>query len=439
MLQKVEAFIKNQSLLSPADTVIVGLSGGVDSMALLDVLTLLGYKCVAAHCNFHLRGEESNRDAEFVKKWCKSMDTEFTSIDFDTRQYAADNKISIEMAARDLRYDWFEIIRNQYEAQSIAVAHHKDDSVETVLMNMIRGTGIKGLTGISPKNGHVVRPLLCVSREEVEHYLEEREIPHIFDSSNGDEVFLRNAIRLTILPKLEVLNPAVREAIYRTSQNVTEAEKVYVDSIEKAVKDVFVENKISISKLKNTPSPLSVLFHLLSPLGFNPSVIEDIWQSIEAPSGKIFLGKDYRLLKDRAHFLLDEIKTKRQEKESFLIAEQEKEIFYPIHLRISVIDKGKKLVKKAGCLYADAEKIAFPLIIRRWKHGDWFIPFGMKGRKKLSDYFTDQKFSLADKEKAWILASGEDIVWIVGERSDERFRITSDTKKIIMMEILQEK
>lgn len=439
MLKKVESFIKHQTLLSPAAIVVVGLSGGMDSMALLDVLTLLGFKCVAAHCNFHLRGEESDNDAEFVKKWCKGIDTEFISIDFDTHQYAVDKKISIEMAARELRYAWFEIIRRQYDAEAIAVAHHKDDSVETVLMNMLRGSGIKGLTGISPKNGHIVRPLLCVSREEVENYLQEREIPHVFDSSNGNDVFLRNAIRLNIISKLEALNPAAKEAIYRTSQNVAEAEKVYSKCMDQAKDEVFILNKIIIEKLRNTASPISVLFHILSPLGFTPSVIEDISQSFEASSGKVFSGGEYRLLKDREYYLLEKIKNENEKENSFVIHEDIKEIYIPIHLKINRIDNNINIIGDLKFLYVDAEKITFPIMLCRWKPGDWFIPFGMKGRKKLSDYFTDRKFSISDKEKAWILVSGDDIVWIVGERSDERFRVTPDTKKVLIIELMQEK
>jgi len=189
MIDTIRSFIKKESLLSSETPVIVGVSGGLDSMALLDILTLLGYRCVAAHCNFHLRGEESDRDEAFVKRWCKSVDVPFVSIDFDTRLYASDKKISIEMAARELRYNWFEMLRVQYHAETIAVAHHRDDSVETVLLNLIRGTGIRGLTGISPKNNRVVRPLLCLSRQEISQYMAKRGIPYVTDSTNNDDLF----------------------------------------------------------------------------------------------------------------------------------------------------------------------------------------------------------------------------------------------------------
>src|SRR5690554_4739808 len=276
MLEKVREFIHKENLIPNNTKVIVGLSGGMDSMVLLDILILLGYRCTAAHCNFHLRGEESDRDENFVKKWCKSIDIPFTSINFDTKQYAVDRKISIEMAARELRYNWFETLRRHHQADFIAVAHHKDDTVETVLLNLIRGTGIKGLTGIAPKNGYIIRPLLSISRLEIENYISKREIPYVTDSTNKEDIYLRNSLRLNVIPLLETLNPSVKEAIYRTSQNVTEAEKVYSKSVDNAIKELFNNNKIDINELKKSASPVSVLFELLTPYGFTPSAILDI-------------------------------------------------------------------------------------------------------------------------------------------------------------------
>ncbi|HHX32357.1 MAG TPA: tRNA lysidine(34) synthetase TilS [Bacteroidales bacterium] len=442
MLEKVREYIQKENLIKDNTKIIVGLSGGMDSMVLLDILTLLGYSCIAAHCNFHLRGEESNRDEIFVKKWCKSIDIPFTSINFDTNQYALDRKISIEMAARELRYNWFETLRKHYQANYIAVAHHKDDSVETVLLNLIRGTGIKGLTGISAKNGHVVRPLLCISRLEIEKYILERDIPHVTDSTNSEDLYLRNSLRLNVLPLLETLNPSVKDTIYRTSRNLTEAEKIYSESIQKSIKDVFSDNKIDINKLRQTASPRSVLFELLTTYNFTPSTIEDISESIDSISGKIFYSdsgsdlkkKKYRLIKDRNYFLLDVVNDIINDNQTYLIEEETTEIDFPINLKIREISSPKDIIYDSRFLYIDADKIKYPLVLRKWRSGDWFIPFGMKGRKKLSDYFSDRKFSLKDKEDAWLLASGDDIVWIVGERNDNRFRISEDTIKIISIE-----
>ncbi len=430
MIDTIRSFIEKENLLSTEVPVIVGLSGGMDSMALLDILTLLGYRCVAAHCNFHLRGEESDRDEEFVKRWCKGVDVPFVSVDFDTRQYASDKKISIEMAARELRYRWFEMMRLQYDAAAIAVAHHRDDSVETVLLNLIRGTGIKGLTGISPKNNRVVRPLLCVSREEIARYMAERDIPYMTDSTNNDDLYLRNALRLHVIPLLEELNPSVKETIYRTTQQVAEAEKVYSASVRESIENVFKHNRIDIQTLRKTPSPQSVLFELLTPMGFGPSPIRDICKSMDAEPGKIFYAEPYRVIKDRDYFLIDRIPDVAATDQTFLIETQTEEIFNPLHLTFRTLSLPVGIQRDKRFLYADYDRLKFPLTLRKWQQGDWFIPFGMKGRKKLSDYFTNRKFNLKDKEDVWVLLSGEEIVWIVGERSDDRFRVTESTANI---------
>lgn len=434
MLDTIRSFIEKEGLLSADATVIVGLSGGMDSMALLDILTLLGYRCVAAHCNFRLRGEESDRDASFVKKWCKSIDIPFTSINFDTRQYATDKKISIEMAARELRYRWFSIMRKQYDAEAIAVAHHKDDSVETVLLNLIRGTGIKGLTGISPKNNKIVRPLLCLSQDEIKEYMTARDIPFVFDSSNNDDHFWRNTLRLHIIPQLEKLNPSVKEAIYRTSQHVTEADKVYSTSMKEALDNVFQHNKIDIRALRNTVSPKSVLFELLSPLGFGASTIQDIYKSMDAEPGRVFYAGLNRVIKDRDYFLVDRLNNSVSSEQPVLIFPHTEAILSPLQLTFRKSLMPVTISKDRHFLYADYDRLKFPLLLRKWQKGDWFIPFGMKGRKRLSDYFTDRKYSLPDKENAWVLLSGEEVVWIVGERADDRFKITSQTINVFAVE-----
>ena len=429
-METVQRYIEKNELLTKGCRVIVGLSGGADSMALLDLLTLLGYQCVAAHCNFHLRGDESQRDADFVRRWCKDIDVPYRSVDFDTRQYAADRKISIEMAARELRYRWFEMMRVQHQAEAIAVAHHRDDSVETVLMNLIRGTGIKGLSGIAPKNRKVVRPLLSVSREEIARYMVSRDIPYVFDSSNNDDLFLRNALRLHVIPTLEELNPAVKEAIYRTAQHVAQAEKVYNAAMKESMEKVVQNDRIDVRELRKTPSPQSLLFELLTPMGFGPSTIQDICSSMDAEPGKIFLSRSHRVIKDRDYFLIDQLPDKEATEQSFFIELQTNALTMPLPLTFSILPMPITIERNKRFLYADFDQLRFPLTLRKWRQGDWFIPFGMKGRKKLSDYFTDRKFSLKDKEAAWVLLSGEEIVWIVGERPDERYRIREGTLRV---------
>ncbi|HOV71654.1 MAG TPA: tRNA lysidine(34) synthetase TilS [Dysgonamonadaceae bacterium] len=437
MIEKVRNYIKENRLLDPEDRVIVGFSGGMDSVTLLDVLLSLGYHCVAAHCNFHLRGEESERDAAFVKQWCEHIGVEMVSVDFDTYRYATTHKISIEMAARELRYEWFEDMRKQHHANVIAVAHHRDDLVETVLLNLIRGTGIRGLTGISPKNNSIVRPLLCVSRDEIEAYVDERKLPFIFDSSNSDDVFVRNFLRLNIMPLLEKINPSVKNAMYRTARHVGEAKKIYDYYVETQKKAIFVDNQIDIEKLKATLSPAVMLFEILTPLGFNASVIEDISQRLDSTPGKVFYSDNYRLIKDRSKLILEKIADKKLQQEEYTIDKVSQEITDPIRLKISFLSGYTTINKDPRFLYADADKLSFPLTLRKWQSGDWFVPFGMRGRKKLSDFFTDRKFSLADKENAWVLSSGENIVWIVGERPDERFKVTESTENVMVVEFIK--
>ena len=438
MIEKVRSYIKENQLLKPDDRVIVGLSGGMDSMTLIDVLLSLGYNCMAVHCNFHLRGEESERDAAFVEQWCESAKVGLVSVDFDTYRYAAEHKISIEMAARELRYKWFEDIRKEHHADAIAVAHHRDDLAETVLLNLIRGTGIRGLSGISPKNNSIVRPLLGISRDEIEAYVDERKLPFIFDSSNSDDAFVRNFLRLNVIPLLEKINPSVKNAIYRTAQHVGEARKIYDFYVENQKKAIFTDNRIDIDKLKTTLSPATMLFEILSPFGFNASVIEDICQCLDSIPGKVFYSNDYRLIKDRKDLILDKISDENFSQREYAIDKVSQEITDPIRLKISFLSGNITINKDARFLYADADKLSFPLTLRKWQPGDWFIPFGMKGRKKLSDFFTDRKFSLPDKENAWVLTSDEDIVWVVGERSDDRFKITESTENVLVMEFIND-
>lgn len=435
MLDKVKRYITDNKLFEQSDKLLVGLSGGADSMALLNVLIELKYDCFAAHCNFHLRGEESDKDQLYVEDWCNFKNIPLITVDFDTTKYAADNKISIEMAARELRYGWFERVRKEHDADYIAVGHHLNDSIETFLLNLIRGTGISGLSGIAPKNGRVVRPLLSVSREEIEEYLDGKATNFRVDSTNLEDIYTRNFVRLNLLPSLEKINPSINDAIARTSKNLSEVEKVYRHVMEKDIKEVLLDNVIDIVKLRQTISPQSVLFEILFPLGFSPSSIEDVLDSIDATPGKVFYSPSHRLIKDRISLLIDELSTNEVENRTFTINKGNTHIDLPLDMSFDVKPYPVDITKSPKYLYLDADLITYPLVLRKWQLGDWFVPFGMKGRKKLSDFFTDQKFSIKDKEDVWILVSGEDIVWVVGHRSDDRFRVTPKTKNILVINI----
>lgn len=434
-LLKVRKFIQEKKLANNNTRILVGVSGGADSMALLHILNKLGYECTAVHCNFHLRGGESDRDFYFVKTFCSENNINFESADFDTFQYMKDNSLSLEMAARELRYDWFEKIRNKIKAEKIAIAHHKDDSVETVLINLIRGTGIRGLTGIPVSNGQIIRPLLCLYRDEILDYLKINNLNFVEDSTNNENIYLRNKIRLDIIPQLKSLNPSVIQSISRTSENLLPVESIYNSFIDKAAQHVFFDNRINIDLLLNEELPETILFEILYKYEFTPDTIRNIYASAFEQSGKIFYSEQYRLIKDRKYFIIEKLNIK--DKQVYFINEQDDSIENPITINIERIkyDPDFVLEKNKSIIYIDQDKVVYPLTIRRWKQGDKFIPFGMKGCKKISDYFSDKKFSISDKENTWLLCSSDKIIWIIGERADNRFRITDKTKQIIKISI----
>ncbi len=314
MLDRVRSFINGHKLLDiNGGVVLVGLSGGADSVSLLDILCRLGYDCVALHCNFHLRGEESERDESFAKAYAEEKRVPFYRIDFPTTLFAEKNRISIEMAARQLRYDWFEEMRIKLNAQAIAVAHHRDDSVETLLMNLMRGSGIRGLVGIRPKNGHVVRPLLCVSRQEVLNWLELTNQNYVTDSTNLSDEYTRNYIRLHILPGMEQLNPSVRLTLARSAMHLAAAEEIYMSVIEKAQKELWKENSLSVSRLLSYPAPETILYELLRPYGFTRQVVSSLFASLDGESGKSFYSPSgWRVIKDRDCLLIGKKETKQE-------------------------------------------------------------------------------------------------------------------------------
>lgn len=436
MIRKIRKYIENHQLLQLNDKVIVGLSGGADSVALLHALSRLDYSCIAAHCNFHLRGEESDRDETFALEEAKKLNIPFYKKDFDTTAYAEQNRISIEMAARELRYQWFEKLRQELDAQVIAVGHHQDDSIETFLLNVIRGTGIRGLSGIHPKNGYIIRPLLAVNRCEIVQWLTQQEIEYQTDSTNLSDEYTRNFIRLRVLPLLKELNPAISEAILRTSGHLSDLEKLYLAWVENERKQLIdKQERISIPQLLESAAPQSLLYELIKPYGFTTPLSDSIFESLQKQSGKIFdaPGSDYRIVKDRDFLLL----TTQKQKDNVCYTVNANDILtYPIHLETHTekVNQSSGILKKKTIAFLDYDQLTFPLTLRTWKEGDWFIPFGMKGHKKLSDYFSDRKFSRIQKDQTWLLCSGSDIVWIVGERIDERYRIKNTTKMSLVAE-----
>lgn len=436
MIRKTRTYIEKHNLLQQNDTVIVGLSGGADSVALLHTLVSLGYACIAAHCNFHLRGKESDDDEAFAENEANKLNVPFHKQDFDTTAYARQNKLSIEMAARELRYQWFEALRIECQAQAIAVAHHQDDSVETFLLNLIRGTGIRGLSGIRPKNGTIVRPLLSVNRSEILQWLAKQQISYRTDSTNLSDKYTRNFIRLHVVPLLKEINPSITEAILRTSEHLSDVEKAYLSWIDYEKNGLIdAHNRISITRLLAAPAPQSLLYEAIKPYGFTRTLTDAIFDSLQGQPGKIFdaPSSGYRLIKDRDFLLL----TSQKEKDNtiYTIGANES-ITAPIQLETKITDRNTlfEIQRKTTIGYFDYDLLTFPLTLRTWNEGDSFIPFGMQGRKKVSDYFSDRKFNRLQKDQTWLLCSGSDIIWIVGERTDERFRIKKTTKTVLIVD-----
>ena len=429
---KVERFIQRHGLLTGKRLVLVGLSGGADSVALLGVLVRLGYPCRALHCNFHLRGAESDRDEVFARQFADSLGVPFLKVDFDTRGYAAIHQESIEMAARSLRYRWFEEQRQAFNAEAIAVAHHRDDSVETLLMNLLRGSGIRGLGGIRPRNGQVVRPLLAVSRAEIEEWLQTQGWDYVTDSSNLSDAYTRNFIRLRVLPLLEQLNPAARETIARSAAHLSAAEQLYAYTVEEARKAVFVTaDSLSIEALMRYPSPETLLYEWLRPLGFSRIVVGELFESLTGLSGKQFYSATHQVLKDRDRLYIAPL----QEPSAWQPIEipvATGELTQPLHLSFQLMERTSdfQLERASDTAYFDAEKLPGRLTLRLPQTGDWFVPFGMRGRKKLSDFFADQKMNRWEKLRQPLLCAGESIVWVVGRRADDRFRVGEETKMI---------
>lgn len=440
IIDRVHRFMTKELSLDISRPVLVGLSGGADSVALLSILKELGYICIACHCNFQLRGEESERDRDFASYISKEMDVPFQEIRFDTVAYTRENKLSIEMACRELRYRWFEELRIHSKAQAIAIAHHRDDSVETVLLNLIRGTGISGLTGISPTNGFVVRPLLCITRRDIETYLAEKSLSFVTDSTNRENIYIRNKIRLEVLPLLETINPSVYDALERTAKNLSGVEKIYNEAIAAQIEKVCCSRDgkiyIGIESLLRQPSPETLLFELIRKQGFISAQLKDILFSLQRDSGKVFESSTHYIIKDRTSLIIVEKEDMISEFTPLSVTKDDRLITDPITLTFTYIvhDDQYNIPKEKKIACFDADKLPFPLTLRHWQEGDRFVPFGMRGSQKLSDYFNNHKFSLDEKNQAFVLCAGGEIIWLVGERSSDKYRINPETGHVLQIE-----
>lgn len=416
MKEKVRKYIQTNQIFSQDGLILVGVSGGADSVALLLILKSLGYQVQALHCNFHLRQEESDRDERFVSELCRKNNIPLLIKHFNTKEYAARNNVSIEMAARDLRYNWFYDVLTDNNAQSIAVAHHRNDQAETLLLNLIRGTGIRGLAGMYPIRNQIARPLLCVTRDEILAYLNEIKQDFVTDSTNLEREATRNKVRLDILPQMAEINPSIVNTLSETCSILMSSLPFYEKKVEEELNRVkHNDTEVSIPQLQECENTDVLIYEWLKDKGFTTSQHREIAESLESTSGKIWESKAYRLLKDRDKLILQEKKEKVSDPQ--ILQEQVD----------SITETGPDLA------YFDSDKIVAPITYRTAKKGDWFIPFGMEGKKLISDYLTDIKATRFEKENQLLALCGEDIIWVVGHRSDNRYRVDKDTQHIIRL------
>lgn len=449
MKKQLQTVVIQSQLLDRFKKHLVAVSGGVDSIVLLHLLKSMGYDVIAAHCNFHLRADDSNRDQKYVESFCKQYAIDLTSIDFDTSSYAQEHGISIEMAARELRYDWFEKERQRFHCESVVVAHHADDAIETFFLNIARGSGIKGIQGMPYQNGKVVRPLLKASRSMIEKYAQLCALDFCEDVTNADTKYKRNHIRHQVVPSFEEMNPQFRQTMLDNLVRFQEAVLLYQERVDTLIQQMplnYNSNgviEIDFSKLDKHPAFSTLLFERLQKFAYNTRQVQSINTCIQnQETGRQFYSHTHRLVVDRNCLILTLLEELHQE-ELILDASgfiQNSNTVGNFEVKRMARQDLKSFEANAHIAYFDADLIHFPLRLRHWQQGDVFCPFGMKGkRKKVSDYFVDQKLSLVAKERTWLLLNAQDIIWVVGRRTDHRYAVNTKTKNVLILRFSPQK
>ncbi|MEN3322301.1 tRNA lysidine(34) synthetase TilS [Mariniflexile soesokkakense] len=435
MIDSFENHIDSKLSFLKTSKLLLAISGGIDSVVLTHLCHKMGLNIALAHCNFNLRGKESDADEDFVLQLAEDLELEVFIENFETEAFANDEKISIQMAARTLRYHWFLELTEQLKFDYVLTAHHADDNLETFFINLSRGTGLDGLLGIPEVNNNIVRPLLPYSREEIENYVKEHKLKWREDSSNISTKYLRNKLRHDVIPILKEMNPHFLQNFAKTQMFLNDSKFIIEDKIsivsQKAIKSIDEYTvALKIEEIKNLSHPIAYLHELLKDFGFTEW--HDVFKLLDAQSGKYVKTHTHRLIKDRDCLLLSKIHT--DDSQTINISETDKIVDTPFGvLFLDEVDTVLETHKMT--IYVDKDLLKFPLIIRKWEKGDTFYPLGMTGKKKLSKYFKDEKFSLLDKENAWLLCSGDAIVWVINKRADNRFRVTENSKSILKFEI----
>jgi tRNA(Ile)-lysidine synthase len=428
--------IRVHQLFHPTQKVLLGVSGGVDSMVMAELFKRSGFNFAIAHCNFSLRGSESDDDEEHVKKYSMENEILFFSRRFNVTEYSQQNRISIQMAARELRIQWFEALLKEHNFDFYATAHHQDDQIETFFINLLRGTGISGIRGMPHKQGNLIHPMLFLGRKEINDFAKKNRLQYREDSSNQKTDYLRNKIRHKILPAFEAAGLDFKYRMVNNMQHFRSVEALYRiqinNLIQKVLRDEGDMKFVNIEALNQIPEKITVLFEIIRPYGFGYSDAFEISNHFYAQPGKKFLSSTHRIIKDR-DYLIIEPQLEDRLKHFYLIFEEDQGIDFPVTLSFQYFDSSDGYSLPDNPIHAilDAALLKFPLVLRKWNKGDFFYPLGMVNRKLLSDFFIDQKLSIAHKEKVWILTSGNDVVWVVGYRIDDRFKVTAETSRII--------
>ncbi len=435
MQSKLEKHLSTKFSFLTNKKLLLATSGGLDSMVMLELFRKMNFEIAIAHCNFQLRGLESFDDQNFVQNYAEKHQISIFVTQFDTENFAKDYKLSIQVAARMLRYDWFDELLVEKNYDFLLTAHHLDDNVETFLINLTRGTGLDGLTGIPESNQQIIRPLLIFSRDEIQKYAQENEVLWREDSSNLSDKYLRNKIRQSIIPILKELNPNFLSSFQKTQNYLQESEIMVEDATimiyQQVAKEVDDTVHFDLKKLQQLPNYKSYLYQFLKEYGF--SAWDDIYNLTNSQTGKQIFSSEYVLLNNRNFLILSPIKNKAIE--SFFINKNQNEVNFPLKIELSASNTFSQA--NSSSIFVDNDLLQYPLELRKWKETDSFFPFGMTGKKILSKYFKDEKMSIIDKQNCWLLCSNQEIVWVVNRRLDDRFKVTDKTKNILKIELLQ--
>lgn len=442
LLKQFQDYITSHDLFHRSDKLLLTVSGGVDSVVLCELCHKAGYNFAIAHCNFKLREQDSDMDEQFVKQLATLNKVDFFSASFDTEKYASENKLTIQVAARELRYNWFhELLKDEsLGLKYILTAHHANDNIETVLMNFFKGTGISGMIGILPKsaeNNVIVRPLLFAKKEELLQYASENQILYREDASNGSNKYTRNYFRNELIPSIQKVYPQVENNLLENIERFSDVNIIYRKWIAATLHKLIVEKKgelfIPVRKLIKINPLATVVYEIVKEFGFTPHQVAHVLPLLESESGKYIDSSSHRILRNREWLIISKIEDR--EEGHFLIEQGAKEIVIGKLVLELKYSTDHAIVNDPDVAMLDASGIVFPLLIRKWKSGDYFYPLGMNKKKKLSRFFGDMKISLMEKEKVWVIESNKKIVWIVGHRIDNRFKITGNTTKVLIIRL----